>query len=161
LEAAIQEGTFREDLFYRLNVFPIALPPLRDRREDVPHIARHFLAGWGRASHDLSEAAVRKLVDYHWPGNIRELRNVLERSIIIKPAGTITGEDILLGDAVSESAKSVAPALEPETLDLAEIEKRAITKALASASGNKSEAARLLGITRRALYGRLERYGIE
>jgi DNA-binding NtrC family response regulator len=161
LETAIQEGTFREDLFYRLNVFPIALPPLRERREDVPQIAKHFFAGWGRPSEDLSPAAIRKLVDYHWPGNIRELRNVLERSIIIRPGGEITRDDILLGDAVSDGAGSGVPAVEPDTLDLAEIEKRAIIKALASTSGNKSEAARMLGITRRALYGRLERYGID
>ena len=160
LESAIQDNEFREDLFYRLNVFPISIPPLRDRREDVGDIARHFLAGWGRPTEDLSDMALRKLVSYDWPGNIRELRNVLERAIIIRSQGSITEDDILLGDVVS----GVTPASgshEPDTFDLAELEKRAITKALAATSGNKSEAARLLGITRRALYGRLDRYGIE
>jgi DNA-binding NtrC family response regulator len=109
---------------------------------------------------ELDERALRKLVDYHWPGNIRELRNVLERALIIRPQGKITEEDILVGEDAG-----VTPAPPPpaglQTLNLAEVEKQIILKALAEASGNKSEAARILGITRRALYGRLERYGIE
>jgi DNA-binding NtrC family response regulator len=160
LESAIQDGVFREDLFYRLNVFPIVLPPLRDRREDVADIARHFLAGWGRPLHDLSRDAVRKLAQYDWPGNIRELRNVLERASIIRPEGTILDDDILLTDTAAVGQRSSSAAF-PDTLDLAELEKAAVMKALDATSGNKSEAARMLGITRRALYGRLERYGIE
>jgi DNA-binding NtrC family response regulator len=124
----------------------------------VPGIAQHFLAGWGRPPEHLTEAALHKLVRYGWPGNIRELRNVLERATIIRPEGGITEHDVLLTDILD-----VVPGAEPapETLNLAELEKRAILKALQSTSDNKSEAARLLGITRRALYGRLERYGIE
>jgi len=160
LESAIQEGAFREDLFYRLNVFPIALPPLRERREDVAGIARHFLAAWGRSLEDLSAGALAKLAHYDWPGNIRELRNVLERSTIIRPTGTISENDILLTDVVTAGSGGASEP-EPDTLDLGELEKRAIARALAATSGNKSEAARLLGITRRALYGRMERYGIE
>ena len=156
LEHEIREKAFREDLYYRLNVFPIALPPLRERREDIPAIAAHFLSAWRRKPSDLSEAARQKLFGYHWPGNIRELRNVLERSTILRPEGSIGADDIRLGDLAGQ-----APAPEPLTLNLEEIEKRAIKKALAEAGGNKSEAARLLGITRRALYGRLERYGLE
>jgi len=156
LEHEIREKAFREDLYYRLNVFPIALPPLRERREDIPAIAAHFLSAWRRKPSDLSEAARQKLFGYHWPGNIRELRNVLERSTILRPEGSIGADDIRLGDLAGQ-----APAPEPLTLNLEEIEKRAIQKALAEAGGNKSEAARLLGITRRALYGRLERYGLE
>jgi len=160
LEAAIQDGSFREDLYYRLNVFPITLPPLRNRREDVDAIARHFLAGLGRAPEDLTEEALGRLVQYDWPGNIRELRNVLERATIIRPSGPISRHDILLTDALTgHSDGATRPA--PDTFDLAELEKQAILKALDAASGNKSEAARLLGITRRALYGRLERYGID
>jgi len=156
LEHEIREKAFREDLYYRLNVFPIALPPLRERREDIPAIAAHFLSAWRRKPSDLSEAARQKLFGYHWPGNIRELRNVLERGTILRPEGSIGADDIRLGDLAGQ-----APAPEPLTLNLEEIEKRAIQKALAEAGGNKSEAARLLGITRRALYGRLERYGLE
>ncbi len=156
LENEIREKTFREDLYYRLNVFPIALPPLRERREDIPEIAAHFLSAWRRKPSDLSEAARQRLLGYHWPGNVRELRNVLERSTILRPEGSIGSDDIRLGDLAGQ-----APAPEPLTLNLEEIEKRAIQKALAEAGGNKSEAARLLGITRMALYGRLERYGLE
>lgn len=163
LEAAIQTGGFREDLFYRLNVFPVVLPPLRERRDDIPALARFFLAGWGRAPESLSDDAVDRLMSYDWPGNIRELRNVLERATIIRPEGTIGNADILMENSVLGTSGQVTPTngMEPETLELVEIEKLAIKKALAAAGGNKSEAARLLGITRRALYGRLERYGIE
>jgi len=156
LEAEIERGSFREDLFYRLNVFPIALPPLRERVEDIAEIAAHFLTGWGRPTGDLGGDAIARLQSYSWPGNIRELRNVLERAVILRPAGTITAEDILLGELPARGG----PPPE-ESLNLAEVEKRVILRALEQAAGNKSEAARLLGITRRALYGRLERLGIE
>jgi DNA-binding NtrC family response regulator len=163
LESAIRTGTFREDLFYRLNVFPVVLPPLRERREDIPELARFFLAGWGRSPGELSKNAVDRLAGYDWPGNIRELRNVLERATIIRPEGIIGDGDILLENTIPGANGQAGPAekKEPETLELVEIEKLAIEKALAAAGGNKSEAARLLGITRRALYGRLERYGLE
>jgi DNA-binding NtrC family response regulator len=161
LETEIQNGGFREDLFYRLNVFPITLPPLRERRGDVEELALHFLAGWGRGPDELGNGALQKLVGYQWPGNIRELRNVLERAVIVRPDGKITEEDILIGEDIVGVVQASAPSPEPQTLNLAEVEKRVIIKALAEASGNKSEAAKILGITRRALYGRLERYGIE
>lgn len=160
LESSIQNGSFREDLFYRLNVFPVQLPPLRDRTDDIPALSRFFLSGWGLPPESLSEGAIRRLVDYHWPGNIRELRNVLERATILRPEGTIGAADILLENALSGESRKAGD-VAAGTLDLVEIEKRAIRKALAAAGGNKSEAARLLGITRRALYGRLDRYGID
>ncbi len=160
LETAIRDGGFREDLFYRLNVFPITLPPLRDRREDVAGISRHFFSGWGRPLEDLTDEALAKLARHDWPGNIRELRNVLERATIIRPEGSVSEDDILLTDT-AEIGRSAAAGPPPDTLDLNELEKAAILRALDAAAGNKSEAARLLGITRRALYGRLERYGID
>jgi len=159
LEDAIAEGAFREDLFYRLNVFPIMLPPLRERREDIRDLALHFLRGWGRRDADLGAGALERLVGYHWPGNIRELRNVLERALILRPSGTIGPDDILLGDA--PGAAPADPSALPPTLNLAEVEKHLIARALEAAHGNKSEAARLLGITRRALYGKLERLGLD
>jgi DNA-binding NtrC family response regulator len=158
LESEIGAGRFREDLFYRLNVFPIMLPPLRERRDDIRDLALHFLAGWNRPAADLGSDALSRLRAYAWPGNIRELRNVLERATILRPSGTITQEDILLGESPSPSP---APAAAADTLNLAEVERQVIAEALERAGGNKSEAARLLGITRRALYGRLERYGME
>ncbi|MDH3197233.1 MAG: sigma-54 dependent transcriptional regulator [Candidatus Krumholzibacteria bacterium] len=158
LEEAIGQGVFREDLYYRLNVFPVALPPLRERREDIRDLAVHFLRGWGRREADLGAGALEHLVAYHWPGNIRELRNVLERATILRPTGTIGRDDILLGEAPSTPS---AEGSFPPTLNLAEVEKHVIARALEAARGNKSEAARLLGITRRALYGKLERLGID
>ncbi len=157
LEQDIRDGRFREDLYYRINVFPIELPPLRERREDIAELTRYLLSSVGRDPSDISEEALRKLQMYDWPGNIRELRNVLERAVIVKPQGPILGEDIILRTSSSMSSSD-----EPvETLSLREMEKQMIIKVLRLTSGNKSEAARLLGITRRALYGRLERYGLD
>ncbi|MFQ5512563.1 MAG: sigma-54-dependent transcriptional regulator [Candidatus Krumholzibacteriia bacterium] len=157
LEADIREGRFREDLYYRINVFPIELPALRDRLEDVRDIARHFLSRAGRNPDDLAESAVHKLLSYDWPGNIRELRNVLERALIVRASGEI-GEDAIL---LLQTTAAPAPGAPGEGLSLEAMEKRLVAKALKITAGNKSEAARLLGITRRALYGRLERYGME
>ena len=158
LEQEIGRGTFRQDLFYRLNVFPIALSPLRERRGDIVELTRHFLAEWGRPSADLGDEVMARLAAYDWPGNVRELRNVLERAVILRPRGRILTEDVLLTPLVAPGA-SVSPA--GETLNLEESEKHLIQRALDATGGNKSEAARLLGITRRALYGRLERYRLE
>ncbi len=159
LETLMREGTFREDLYYRLNVFPIVIPPLRERREDIRPLAAHFLAEWGRPASDLGDDALARLVAYDWPGNVRELRNVLERATILRPQGRIGAGDVLLGEA-SMAAPSTPREDAFDTLDLAETERRLIRRALEVARGNKSEAARLLGITRRTLYGRLERYGM-
>jgi len=160
LETRIGNGEFREDLFYRLNVFPIVLAPLRERPGDIRALATHFLGQWGRAAEDLSDDAVARLSAYTWPGNIRELRNVLERATILRPQGAIEADDILITDT---SAVGTSPPLTPSsnTLNLAEVEQDLIRRSLEAAGGNKSEAARLLGITRRALYGRLERYGMD
>ncbi len=157
LEQDIRDGLFREDLYYRINVFPILLPPLRERREDIEELTGHLLSGFDRDPSDISDEALRKLQMYDWPGNIRELRNVLERAVIVKAEGSIREQDIILG-----TSSSASPSDEPvETLSLSEMEKQMIIKVLRLTSGNKSEAARLLGITRRALYGRLERYGLD
>jgi len=158
LEDEIARGAFRQDLYYRLNVFPIVMAPLRERREDVRPLARHFLAEWGRSPDALGEDAVARLVAHEWPGNVRELRNVLERAVIVRPEGRIGASDILTASARGTSGVNTTAI---PTLNLEDAEKELIQRALAAAGGNKSEAARLLGITRRALYGRLERYGLE
>lgn len=157
LEQDIRDGAFREDLYYRINVFPIELPPLRERRDDVAELARHLLTSLGRKPNDIADGALRKLQVYNWPGNVRELRNVLERAVIVRPDGEISEADIILGSKSLASETSRAE----ETLNLGEMEKRMIEKVLQLTGGNKSEAARILGITRRALYGRLERHGLE
>jgi len=157
LEQDIQDGIFREDLYYRINVFPIELPALRDRREDIEEITLHLLNVVGRGGAEIQPEALRKLQIYNWPGNIRELRNVLERAAIVKPVGSLTVDDIMVG-TVSTSPVDDTPS---DTLNLSEMERQMIIKVLRLTSGNKSESARLLGITRRALYGRLERYGLD
>ncbi len=156
LEDAIEKKDFREDLYYRLNVFPINLPALRQCREDIKAIASSFLQKTGRDPGILSESALRKLIQYNWPGNVRELRSVMERALILRPQGTITDSDILLGTREQDPS-----AEDQNDLSLDGMEKRMILRALKLAGGNKSEAARLLGITRRALYGRLEKHDLE
>lgn len=162
IEELIASKTFREDLFYRINVFPITIPPLRERKDDIAELSAYFLHKAGRDPGDMSDAALNKLEDYHWPGNIRELRNVVERALIVRPTGRISPDDIYLGSAMRTiDAEQASPTAGTDDLNLEEMEKRLIRRAIERAGGNKSEAARMLGITRRALYGRIERYGID
>jgi two-component system response regulator HydG len=157
LSAAIAASSFREDLFYRLNVFPIALPPLRERLEDLDELTLHFLDRTSYAGPGLDEAARGALAAYDWPGNLRELRNVIERAVILAGDGPITPAEL---HVPARRGAERSGKWEPAGT-LSEAEERMIRDALARAGGNKSRAARILGITRRALYGRLERYGID
>jgi two-component system response regulator AtoC len=156
LEKLIAEGAFREDLYYRFNVFPVDLPPLRDRLEDLDVLARHFLTQLGRPSEHLSPAILAQLRTYPWPGNIRELRNIIERAHILAGPVPIGVEHILL----PESRQHRGDAAEPVDLNLDAHEKRLIGLALRRAGGNKTRAAQMLGLTRRALYSRMERLDI-
>ncbi len=157
LEEMIHHGRFREDLYYRLNVFPIRLVPLRERREDVPLLVEHFLRGHERALTDLSPEALDYLRTYDFPGNIRELQNLIERACILAGAGQIER-----GHFPFERGKLSGDPGELLTLGLSldQIEKRLIKEALERAQGNKTRAAGLLGISRRALYSRMESHGI-
>jgi DNA-binding NtrC family response regulator len=162
IEEMISAKNFREDLFYRINVFPITIPPLRERRDDIVELSSYFLQQAGRNPIDMAEAALDKLVNYHWPGNIRELRNVVERAMIVCAQGRISPDDIFLGSALAADGQVQLPqACGANELNLEEMEKQMIKRAIERAGGNKSEAARLLGITRRALYGRIERYELD
>ncbi len=177
LERAIREGDFRRDLFYRLNVFPIVLPPLADRREDIAPLAARFLKDLAPGEDaPLPPEVARKLVGYSWPGNVRELRNVIERATILAGGAAIGSEHVVLPDEygagnaggpaepAGASLFTSPPAGQPAEeggVHLDEMEARLIRGALARARGNKSQAARLLGITRRALYCRLEKHGIK
>jgi len=179
LQLAMQQGQFREDLYYRLNVFAIHLPPLRDRRDDVAPLADAFLAEFGRSlgrpPAGISRDARRKLMEYHWPGNVRELRNLLERAAILADGGLITAEHFALSGAPAQPAAAVAAppappqpaAAEEESVpadiggDLASMEKAMIEQALQHARFNKSKAAAALGLTRAQLYVRMRRYGLE
>ena len=162
LEEMIQEGTFREDLFYRLSVFPVELPPLRNRKEDIPVLARSFLAKFGQGKVVLGKRAEKALCSYSWPGNVRELENLMERATILCTEGEVGLEHLPPGLSHGLSAQMVGGdfQLPEEGLVMDELEKSLILQALERANGNKSSAAGLLGLTRRQLYTRLEKYGL-
>jgi len=153
LPTAIANKQFREDLYYRLNVFPITLPPLKERVADIRALAAHFVAPTGLK---LSDAALRRLEEYEWPGNVRELRNVLERAVILCDGDTILPEHLSLNPISRQPGNDGGAA----DLNLERRERKALEEALARAKGNKAEAARLLGISRRALYSRAASLGI-
>jgi DNA-binding NtrC family response regulator len=164
LEELIREGRFREDLFYRLNVFPIRIPPLRDRKDDIAAIADHLLKAWNaRADRGspLSAEVAAKLRGYSWPGNVRELKNVLERAVILAGERPIAPEHIMIMSP--EQGRGGPPERVRSLLgemSLPEIERMLVELALRESGGNKSRAAELLGITRRTLYGRLARFAL-
>jgi DNA-binding NtrC family response regulator len=169
LRRALEEGNFREDLYYRLNVFPITIPPLRERREDIPLLAERFLRRFASESGSrvtaISPEAMRKLVDYHWPGNVRELENVIERSLLYADGPVLEPDHIRLDYAPRRNANGLhaasADGFLPEGVTLEQYEQQLIREALRRAGGNKSQAARLLGLTRNALRYRLSQMGIE
>ena len=163
LEAEVHGGRFRRDLFYRLNVVHIALPPLRDRPEDVPPLVDHFVRclsrEFGVAPKRVVAEAMERLRVYAWPGNVRELQNALERAFALSTADTITvGE--LPAAIRGHGAALPAPAETDEVILLADAERRLIAAALRRTAGNKNEAARLLGIDRQRLYRKIEKYGL-
>jgi DNA-binding NtrC family response regulator len=161
LEQAIAAGAFREDLYYRLLVFPLDVPPLRERRDDIALLAERFLVAFGRRAGSLPAAALARLREHAWPGNVRELRNLIERAHILAGVGPIRDEHLWLdprGGAAGAGAGAAEPI--PSDLRLDNNERRLIRAALERAGGNKSRAARLLGITRRTLYSRLKVLGM-
>ena len=163
LEAEVRTGTFRADLFYRLNVVHIEMPPLRAHPEDIPLLVEHFLQSFSRqyrvSPKRVTAEALERLTAYAWPGNIRELQNLIERAFALSTAETITLED--LPPAV---AGWVAPEVgnedDRELPTLGDTERRLIAAALRRSGGNKKEAARLLGIDRQRLYRKIEKYGL-
>jgi len=153
-------GKFREDLFYRLAVFRVHLPALRERGDDVLVLAdrfvREFGSRMGKADVGLSGEARDRLLAYHWPGNIRELQNAIERAVILSDGGLITAAQLGVTPAAGREAGPSAPALE----GLPEMEKRAVVEALRRAKGNKSQAAAALGLSRTRFYTLMRRYGL-
>jgi two-component system response regulator AtoC len=151
-------------LYYRLNVVPISIPPLRARREDIPFLAEHFVRTLGaendRHIEKITDAAMKKLVEYHWPGNVRELQNVIERSLVLCSGDALDAGDIKL-ETAPRSRPQTGDHLLPEGMTLDEYEQSIIRDALQRAEGNKSQAARLLGLTRNALRYRLAQMGLE
>ncbi len=168
VEEAVRQGWFRSDLYYRLNVVTIHLPPLRERREDIPLLVEHFVERFSRdygvEPKRVTRAAMDCLLAYSWPGNIRELQNTIERAFALSRAPEIDLEDLPVKIRGPSGVQLLSPA-EPandivEILPLAELERRAIVAALARTGGNKAEAARLLGIERPRLYRKLQKYGL-
>jgi transcriptional regulator with GAF, ATPase, and Fis domain len=166
LHTAIQRGEFREDLYYRLGVFEIHLPPLRERLDDILELADTFLAeigeSVGRPAAGISRDAKDQLLTYKWPGNVRELRNAIERAVILADGGHIRGEHLPV------TSQRLLPAQGPSSgtlaagaMNLGEIERSLVVNALAQARYNKTRAAKLLGLTRAQLYSRIEKYGLE
>ena len=176
LETMIEDGSFREDLYYRLNVFPVNLPPLRDRLGDLPALVDHFVAKFtrnagGRVS-GCSAEGIAKLSQYHWPGNVRELENIIERAMIVTRGPMIEANDLNFGRraTASQSADASGPVAVPSTSAtdakslsqrLLDEERKEIVAAVDRANGNIAGAARVLGINRSTLYYRMRKHGLE
>ncbi|TFG37363.1 MAG: sigma-54-dependent Fis family transcriptional regulator, partial [Syntrophobacterales bacterium] len=156
----IEEGNFREDLFYRLNVVSLDMPSLRERREDIPLLAQHFLKVFAEKNHKdikgLTPQAMDGLIKYEWPGNIRELMNVIERAVVLSRSEYLDEGDL---SPIIRSEPSAEYTMHG-SMPLEEVERTTVLETLEAAAGNKSEAARRLGITRRTLHKKLKKYGV-
>lgn len=181
LEAEVKAGKFREDLYYRLNVFPIFLPSLRERKEDIPLLLEYFMRKSSAENRKnikfISDAAIEKLVNYSWPGNVREMENAIERAVILCKGDTLTPElfpilGVKKGDPFSEISSPAAPpaaagAGEPDSADLSMVakvealEKQMIKDTLARTGGNQRKAAQILGVTERILGYKMKNYGLK
>jgi DNA-binding NtrC family response regulator len=166
LRAAVTQGTFREDLYYRVAVFMIKVPPLRERIEDIPRLVEHFLQRfaslYGKRVTRVAPATLKRMMALPWPGNIRQLENFLEQAVVLAESNTLTDRDLFAGD-LSNGTAPAAPALpsglyEPG-LPLSEVERRHILRTLHKVHGNRTEAARLLQISVRCLQYKLKAYG--
>jgi DNA-binding NtrC family response regulator len=166
LKKALEQGAFRQDLYYRLNVMPIQILPLRERREDIADLAEMFLR---KASQEhgvpvdsISPEAMERLTGYHWPGNVRQLQNVIERSVLLCQGARLEASDVKLDEPAKPAAMAaVGSFMLPEGMTLDEYEQAILREALRRANGNKSQAARMLGLSRNALRYRLTQMGIE
>ncbi|KAA0243091.1 MAG: sigma-54-dependent Fis family transcriptional regulator [Candidatus Brocadia sp. AMX2] len=174
LEDLVKSGKFREDLYYRISVFPITLTPLRERREDIIPLSKHFLKRFstkmGKAPISLSKEVERLFMMHKWEGNIRELQNVIERAVILCKGNAITSEHLPISimkgtpfiekDRLDTSEKSVSFDIPPHGLSLDALEKQLVTQALEKSKNNKTKAAKLLGLTRGTFRYRLQKYGL-
>lgn len=169
LESLMEEREFREDLFYRLSIIPITLPPLRERRSDIPilidHFIRYYNKRFNKSVDGLTEAMQNALEAYDWPGNVRELRNAIERALILQDDGYLSldllPQRIWQSTGPNEAMSSEGPFTIPETgIDLYKVEKQLIQQALAKAGGNQSRAARLLSVTRDTVRYKMNKHGL-
>jgi DNA-binding NtrC family response regulator len=169
LAEMVEEGSFRQDLYYRLVVFPITLPPLRDRREDIPLLVEHFLEKYARDAGKrvtrVEAQAMEAMATHGWPGNVRELENVIHRTLLVSSGLELKFEDLPAGIGEDQTAASRAPAVTNSgsaggTMNLEELERETIVRAMENNKGNLSDVARQLGIGRSTLYRKLEQYGL-
>lgn len=166
LDSMIQEGKFREDLYYRLSVIPIVLPPLRERRDDIPLLVDHFLADYSRRFNKsikgLTARARQMLEKYNWPGNVRELKNVIERAVILTDEGYIDVDLLPLRVSEFSGENHLLPIdIPPQGIELYQVEKELIRQALIRARGNRTQASRLLSISRDTLRYKMKKYGLQ
>ena len=157
LEAMMKEGAFREDLYYRLNVFSLQIPPLRERKEDVPTLVAHFIRNSNmtqKRTARMSEEAMEVLMRYGWPGNVRELENVIERALILCDAGVIEPEHLPLGVRLEPSFRTTGD--DHRLVTLEEVERRYVKRVLEESKGHRQKAASILGISERNLYRKLK-----
>jgi len=161
LPKLVAAGEFREDLYYRLNVVPIAIPPLRERPSDIVPLAEHFLSWAASGPHikQLGRGAIDKLTHYNWPGNVRQLRNVIERACVLTRSHTIEADDIDTAAGENRPIPSAPPERDLPAA-VAQLEEAMIRKALDACGGNRTEAARRLNINRQLLYTKMQRYGL-
>lgn len=162
LKEMVERGEFRKDLYYRLNVVQIDIPPLRERKEDIPLLVKHFIENFsakiGKDIRGVSPKAMELLISYNWPGNVRELEHVVQRAMVVERGNTIT--EASLPPEIRDAERG-APLSELIKGSLEEIEVKAIKRALESAEGNKSIAARILGISRKTLFNKMRKYGMK
>jgi two-component system response regulator HydG len=160
----VKAGLFREDLYYRLNVVGLELPTLKDRIEDIPLLAQHFLETFSSNNKKhikgFSPRAMDLLIRYDWPGNVRELMNAVERGVVLTQSEYLDDGDLRISHESIQPPAEPSPSFVPTQVPLEEVEKETILKTLTSAAGNKSEAARRLGITRKTLHKKLKKYGV-
>jgi transcriptional regulator with PAS, ATPase and Fis domain len=161
LKTAVTEGKFREDLYYRINVIPLTLPPLRERREDIELLARHFLKKYCLANQKtitgIDDIAIKTLINHDWKGNIRELENIMERAVLISVGGLILPEHLLLDLSVHEPDSATAFSVNAG-YTVREMEKKLIFRTLKDVNDNRTHAAELLGISIRTLRNKLREY---
>jgi DNA-binding NtrC family response regulator len=168
LKAAVEEGTFRGDLYYRLNVVPLTLPPLRERKEDIPLLVNHFIDMFNREFRkrvrEISAEAMEMLMAYHWPGNVRELKNMIERAIILSSTDVLSPEDFPSDLREPRGAPAVQDGtvtLPPQGLKLEEVERSLVLQALERCGWNQTQAGKLLGLNRDQVRYRIEKYGLQ
>jgi DNA-binding NtrC family response regulator len=163
LEGAIHAGRFRADLYYRLNVIPIKIPPLRERREDIPLLVNHFIEKLTGGARTVSEEAMEILMSYDWPGNVRELENIIERAVILQDGLEVTAESLnvsIFPERLKKQARS-GGTLGVSGITLEELERRYLLQTLEETGWKKKSAAEILGITPSTLYRKLQRYGMD